>query len=47
MTLAANETMAFNCSMVMNYTGGAGDQIKALASAAGAVNIAVFGIEES
>jgi hypothetical protein len=45
-TLAANETMAFNCSMVMNYTGGAGDEIKALASAAGAVNLTVFGIEE-
>jgi hypothetical protein len=46
MTLSANETMAFNCSMVMNYTGGAGDEIKALASAAGAVNMAIFGIEE-
>ena len=27
-------------------TGGAGDQIKALASAAGAVNMVIFGIEE-
>ena len=47
MTLSANETMAFNCSMVMVYTGGAGDQIKALASAGGSVNISIFGIEES
>lgn len=47
MTVAANETMAFNCSMVMNYTGGAGDQIKAFASANSSVNITVFGIEES
>ncbi len=47
MTLSANETMAFNCSMVMVYTGGAGDQLKALASASGAVNISVFGIEEA
>lgn len=46
-TLAANETLAFNCSMVMNYSGGAGDQIKALASIAGAVNLTVFGIEET
>lgn len=47
MTLSANETMAFNCSMVMNFSGGAGDQLKALASAAGSVNITVFGIEEN
>lgn len=46
-TLAANETLAFNCSMVMNYTGGAGDQIKALANTNGSVNLTVFGIEES
>jgi hypothetical protein len=47
MTLSANETMAFNCSMVMNYTGGAGDQLKALASDNSSVNISVFGIEEA
>jgi hypothetical protein len=47
MTLAANETMSFNCSLVMVYTGGAGDQIKALASTGGAVNMTVVGIEES
>lgn len=46
-TLAANETISFNCSMVMNYTGGAGDQIKALASSSGAVNLTVFGVEET
>ena len=46
-TLAANETLTFNCSMVMNYTGGAGDQLKALASSETSVNITIFGIEES
>lgn len=46
-TLAANETLTFNCSMVMNHTGGSGDQIKALASAGGAVNLTIFGMEET
>jgi hypothetical protein len=42
-TLAANETVSFNCSLVMT----AGDFISALASAGTSVNITVSGIEES
>lgn len=46
-TIAANETLVFNCSMVMTYSAGAGDRITALVSANSAVNISIFGIEES
>lgn len=52
MTLAANETMAFNCSLVLNNNGSTAnatnsDQLTAFASAATAVNITVVGVEES
>jgi hypothetical protein len=52
MTLSANETMAFNCSMVLNNNGSTAnatnsDQIAALCSSATSVNITVFGIEEA
>lgn len=46
-TIAANETIVFNCSMVMTYSAGAGDRITALVSANSAINMAIFGIEES
>lgn len=46
-SIAANETLVFNCSMVMTYSAGAGDRITALASSNTSVNIAIFGIEES
>lgn len=46
-SLAANETVVFNCSMVMVYTAGAGDRITALVSSNSSVNMTVFGIEES
>lgn len=41
-SIAANETIAFNCSMVMEST----ETIKALCSSATSVNIAIFGLEE-
>ena len=41
-TLAANETLAFNCSIVMVAT----ETIKAFASSATSVNLTVSGIEE-
>lgn len=41
--IAANETITFNCSMVMAAT----ETIKALASSATSVNITIFGIEET
>ena len=52
MTLNANETMAFNCSIVLNNNGSTAnstnsDQLTAFASSATSVNIAVFGVEES
>lgn len=43
MPLTANETVAFNCSMVM----GATETIKALCSSSTSVNISIFGIEET
>lgn len=43
MSIGANETVAFNCSMVMAAT----ETIKALCSSATSVNIAIFGIEET
>jgi len=51
-SLSANETVTFNCSMVLNNNGSTADatnsdQITALASAATAVNMTMFGIEES
>lgn len=42
-TLAANETLAFNCSLVMDAT----DELIAFANAATSVNITVSGIEEA
>lgn len=52
MSLAANETMAFNCSIVMNNNGSAAsatnsDQLTAFCSSATSVNITVNGIEET
>lgn len=52
MTVAANETMAFNCSLVMNNNGSTAnatnsDQLTAFCSTATAVNITVLGIEET
>lgn len=52
MTIGANETVAFNCSLVMNNNGSApsattSDQLTALASSATSVNMAVFGVEEA
>lgn len=46
-TINANETVVFNCSMVMTYSAGAGDRITALVSANSAVNITIFGVEEA
>lgn len=51
-TLAANETLAFNCSLVLNNNGSAAsatnsDQITAFASANSSVNITINGIEEN
>lgn len=51
MSIAAYETIAFNCSLVMNNNGSTAnatnsDQLTALCSAATAVNITVVGIEE-
>ncbi len=50
-TLAANETIAFNCSLVLENNGSVAndtnsDQIIALASAGSSVNIVINGIEE-
>jgi len=52
MTIGANETVAFNCSLIMNNNGSApsastSDQLSAFASSAASVNIAVFGVEEA
>jgi hypothetical protein len=52
MTLAANETMSFNCSLVLNNNGSTAnatnsDQITALCSSATSVNITIVGIEEA
>lgn len=52
MSLAANETMSFNCSLVLNNNGSTAsatnsDQITALCSATTSVNITVVGIEEA
>jgi len=51
-TLAANETIAFNCSLVLENNGSAAsatnsDQITAFASANSSVNITINGIEET
>lgn len=51
-TVAANETVTFNCSMVLNNNGSTAnatnsDQLTALCSSANVVNITVFGIEEN
>jgi hypothetical protein len=45
-SISANETIVFNCSMVMTYSNSAGDRLTALVSANSAVNITIFGIEE-
>jgi hypothetical protein len=52
MTLAANETMSFNCSLVLNNNGSTAnatnsDQITALCSSTTSVNITIVGIEEA
>jgi hypothetical protein len=52
MSLAANETMSFNCSLVLNNNGSTAnatnsDQLAALCSSATSVNMTVVGIEES
>jgi len=52
LSVAANETVTFNCSMVLNNNGSTAnntnsDQITALCSSNTAINIAVFGIEET
>lgn len=52
MSLAANESMSFNCSLVLNNNGSTAnatnsDQLAALCSSATSVNITVVGIEES
>ena len=51
-TLAANETMAFNCSLILNNNGSTAnatnsDQLTAFASVATSVNITIVGIEET
>ena len=52
MSLAANEAMSFNCSLVLNNNGSASsatnsDQLTAFCSSTTSVNITVVGIEES
>jgi hypothetical protein len=52
MSLAANETMSFNCSLVLNNNGSTAnatnsDQLTALCSSATSVNITVVGVEEA
>jgi hypothetical protein len=52
MSLAANETMSFNCSLVLNNNGSTAnatnsDQLAALCSSATSVNITVVGVEEA
>lgn len=52
LSVAANETVTFNCSIVLNNNGSTSnntnsDQITALCSANTAVNISMFGIEET
>jgi hypothetical protein len=42
-SIAANETIAFSCSMVMAAT----ETVKAFCSSSTSVNIAIFGIEET
>lgn len=51
-TLSANETISFNCSIVLTNNGSTAnatnsDQITALASAGTSVNITINGIEEA
>lgn len=51
-TVNANETVSFNCSMVMTNDGNVAsnttsDQITFLCSANSAVNVTIFGIEET
>lgn len=52
MTIAAYETIAFNCSLVLTNNGSTAnatnsDQLTALCSAATSVNLTVLGIEET
>lgn len=52
MSLAANETMSFNCSLVLNNNGSTAnatnsDQLTALCSSTTSVNITVVGVEEA
>lgn len=52
LSVAANETVSFNCSMVLTNNGGASsntnsDQITAMCSSNTAVNLTIFGIEEA
>lgn len=52
MTIAANETIAFNCSLVLTNNGSTAnatnsDQLTALCSSATSVNMTVVGIEET
>jgi hypothetical protein len=52
MTIAANETISFNCSLVMTNNGSTAnatnsDQLTALCSSATSVNMTVVGIEET
>lgn len=52
MTVNANETMAFNCSLVLNNNGSTAnatnsDQLTALCSSATSVNVTIVGIEEA
>jgi hypothetical protein len=51
-TINANETLAFNCSMVLINNGNTAsnttsDQITFLCSANSALNVSIFGVEES
>lgn len=51
-TVNANETMSFSCSMVLINNGGAAsnttsDQITALCSSNTSINVTIFGVEES
>lgn len=51
-SIGANETISFNCSLVMNNNGSSAsatnsDQITAFASSATSVNITINGVEEA
>ena len=52
MAINANETMAFNCSLVLNNNGSTAnatnsDQLTALCSSASSVNVTIVGFEET